>query len=174
LCESNDRGKVWITIEVYLRKVVVMIQRPFVDDVAEFNSTFGLIERALRHAGILQKGHDRAFVDWKVFADSLGDSFFKRIQKSGDAAELISSPPGELMNRAQRAVWEKQPALDSVKDLFIRGVCKVRANLAHHEKFVGDEADQRRDHLLVQQALYVLKEAQKANEDLQIAIKKIS
>ncbi|MGD0192275.1 MAG: hypothetical protein ABSD74_16170 [Rhizomicrobium sp.] len=142
------------------------------EQAQQFDAIYGSVERALKHDVFLQKGQSRAMADWKALSKLLGEDFYKKIRDGGKATTLITKPPGELRNQNQRAVWAPQPRLEDVEALFLRGVCKVRANLAHHEKFVGTDADVRRDETLISEALFVLEAAIDQSSDLRESIKR--
>jgi hypothetical protein len=69
---------------------------------------------------------------------------------------LIGEPPRILMTDGLEFQPARPEPLEGVVDLFVRGVCQVRHNYFHGEKFVGRGESAARDHALVRQALWVL------------------
>ncbi len=47
--------------------------------------------------------------------------------------------------------------IENVVELFQRGVCQVRNNLFHGEKYIGSREAQSRDEALVSESLWVLR-----------------
>lgn len=124
-----------------------------------FTTEYGLAEYTLKRSGYLRKGKQIAEADWDAFARDLGPNFFKAMIGKQIAKTLISVPPRRLLANLQ---WSpKIPApLTNVHDLIIQGVCRVRNNYLHGEKFVGGpEMLFDRDKILVEEAHAVLREA---------------
>ena len=144
-------------------------------EAESFDQAFGRVERALTHNGLIQKNKKVAMADWKALAGKLGDTFFEMIRDSGRAKNLINLPPKSLDNQNQQAEWSAQPsALQNVEALIIQGVCKVRANFLHHEKFAGSEEDIARDRVLLSEGRYVLEQAEENCVWLRSAIQNLT
>lgn len=107
-------------------------------------------------------------VDWQAFAHDLGENFFADVQKSGRATILIQEPPRVYQGEAG---WQPaQPApIENVTELFIRGVCQVRHNIVHREKYVLPEGE--RSDALVSEAIWVLDQAIKAHPEASAYLK---
>lgn len=112
-------------------------------------------EHALKRAGFLDENRKRASANWVEFANALGEDFFTEVRDSGAAATLIAEPPRVLMRDSMRFEPDAPAPITDVVELFTRGVCQVRHNYIHGEKFV-DEARAERDAALVREALAVL------------------
>lgn len=125
----------------------------------EFLELHARIEGALKQSGMVQEKKKRAEADWKALAESLGASFFRRIFESGKADTLIGEPPRRRMRVGMRWHPEQPAAIQDVGTLFLDGVCQVRNNLAHGEKFSVTGQGWDRDEELVTQAIWVLEQA---------------
>lgn len=127
---------------------------------AEFAFLFGQYEHALKRNGFQKEKSKVAEADWEAFAAALTEDFFQHVDKNNIARTLIDHPPRKLM---ADMTWlpEKPLPLQSVDDLFVRGVCRVRNSYIHGEKFVGgpDGNNWERDGTLVVESLAVLREA---------------
>ena len=121
----------------------------------EFGDLFAKYERALKRGGFLKSGREDAQADWRAFATALGSKFFDEVRTKNLAPTLIAKPPGKLM-RADLS-WNRpgRPLQGSV-ELFERGVCRVRNNFFHGEKFVGNADEIERDIILIAEAVAVL------------------
>lgn len=124
-----------------------------------FSNLYRRVEHALKRCDdFRRKDRKKADADWKAFAVSLGEDFFNQMRASNSATTLIDEPPRILM---RDLTWApQQPAkIESIVDLFERGVCQVRHNHLHGEKMVGSEEDRKRDEILMAQATNVLAKA---------------
>jgi hypothetical protein len=126
------------------------------DHAQTFRDLFARLENALRRSGYSRNDQRRAVVDWHRFAGELGDPFFVNVCKSGNAATLIAEPP-----RAKHREGGWQPVVQlpvrDVTELIVRGVCQVRNNIVHGEKYVDPEGP--RADTLVREAHWVLEQA---------------
>jgi hypothetical protein len=125
------------------------------EHAVSFRDLFAQVEHRLRRAGYL-RNHKRAIVDWRKFAAELGPSFFEHVQASVEAETLIREPPRVL---DQGMVWQppEQKPIVNVLELFERGVCQVRNNIVHGEKYMDVATP--RDDALVKGANWVLERA---------------
>ena len=131
------------------------IQMP--EHVIRFRERFAHVENLLRRAGyVQQRQRSRAFVDWVKFANELGADFFLYVRASQQATTLLNEPPRVL---DAQLIWQppNQTPIADVAGLFQKGVCQVRNNIVHGEKFV--DSHDRRDDELVSQAAWVLERA---------------
>jgi hypothetical protein len=139
------------------RRKFVTMRNPY-EVGQEFATLFGSMERALKRSNYLR---DRAAAeaDWNKFARDLGPDFFEHVKRSRLAETLLSEPPRKLVKEGLK--WEPEIAkpLANVTELFEQGVCRVRNNFLHGEKFVGGSGNWERDATLVYEALMVLREA---------------
>jgi len=115
------------------------------------------MEGALTKAGHRKVDQRLAKADWDAFAKTLGPEFFVQIRDSHRADTLLSEPPRRRMNEGFNWHPEHPQPIKDTQDLFRRGVCQVRHNLAHGEKFsvTGESWD--RDVALVEGSLSVLR-----------------
>lgn len=120
-----------------------------------FTALFRRFEHALKRGDFLAR-KQRAEADWQAFAESLGPEFFEEVRHSNKAPTLIQEPPRRLM---ADLTWRPDvPApIENVVDLFKRGVCQVRNNLFHGEKYIGSPDAQSRDEALVSESLWILR-----------------
>jgi hypothetical protein len=130
------------------------------DDAREFADLFSRCEHALKRAGFLRANRPDAQADWNSFARRLGPEFFERIKASGSAATLIGEPPRKLLKEGLEWAPANPKPLESVIELFEQGVCRVRNNYIHGEKFVSESGQFDRDATLVREALAVLRQAE--------------
>ena len=135
------------------------------EEARQFLELFGRTEHALKQLGFLKK-KKRAEADWVRFADELGAAFYDRIVASGAAKVILNEPPRARM----AASFAFEPALQTPivdgRELFLRGVCQVRNNFAHGEKFVVSGLGWDRDLQLIRDAHWILKEAISAHPGL--------
>jgi len=136
------------------------------DAATQFRKLFEDMEHALKRAGFKKPNQDYAEADWNAFARHLGKNFFLEVQSCGKAADLLQERPRKLTKDLQ---WgPKQPVpINSVIELFENGVCRVRNNLVHGEKYKGLPKVQQRDEVLVVQSKWVLELALAKSPDLQ-------
>lgn len=125
-----------------------------------FATDYRHLEYALKRAPeYRRKNKATAEADWGAFATALGPTFFDQIVRSGVAKNLIGKPPRRLLNDMKWAPTNPAP-LSNVSELIINGVCRVRHNYFHGEKFTGaSEGQWDRDITLIQEAHAVLVEA---------------
>jgi hypothetical protein len=124
----------------------------------KFLKLFAHTEGRLKKRGDLIKGRKHAEADWMPLADALGADFFAHVRGSGAADMLMNRPPRKRM--ADLCWAPENPApIGDVRELFRRGLCQVRNNLAHGEKFVVDGDDLKRDIVLIEQSLWALEQA---------------
>ncbi|MCG2632980.1 hypothetical protein L6654_41135 [Bradyrhizobium sp. WYCCWR 13023] len=110
----------------------------------KFRIAIERFDNALQNCGFLIKGGGDARADWKALAADLGEAFFDEVNQAGIAPELIAEPPRKRLNRDGTAEWSDKPKpLVNVEQLFIKGVCAVRANLVHGNKIELNDRDQR-------------------------------
>jgi hypothetical protein len=121
-----------------------------------FTALFARVEHALRRNGYVRSDQKRAVVNWRNFAKELGDEFFESVRQSKLAMTLIAEPP-RVYHRNQGFLPNVQEPITDVVQLFGRGVCQVRNNIVHGEKYVDLATP--RDDALVQEANYVLEQA---------------
>ena len=129
----------------------------------EFLRLYARTEGALKQGGHL-KQRKLAYADWDSLARSLGQKFFESVRDSGNANTLILEPPRRRMKDGLRFQPDKPPAIGTTEQLFQRGVCQVRHNLSHGDKFDVSGAGWDRDVALVTESLWVLKSALEWNK----------
>ncbi len=125
----------------------------------EFLELFGNLEQEIKRKGYLRNRPD-AQANWHKFAQNfLGDIFFSQVNEKGIADTLISEPPRKLMAEGLQWIPETPNSLSNTEELIIIGVCRIRNNFFHGEKFVGEPSldNWERDIVLVTEALAVLK-----------------
>lgn len=115
-------------------------------------------EHALKRAGFVNPNDRRASANWGEFAKALGEDFFVEVRDSGEAPTLIAEPPRILMRETMTFEPPEPEPITDVVDLFRRGICMVRNNHLHGEKFIN-EPGLGRDAALVREALAVLERA---------------
>jgi hypothetical protein len=125
-------------------------------DAAAFMELFARLEHLLRRNGYTKKDHSRAVIDWKQFAREFDETFFKHVKRSGKAATLLREPP-RIYYRGWGMQPEVQEPIRGIADLFLRGVCQVRNNIVHGEKYIDLATP--RDDALVREAHWVLEQA---------------
>jgi hypothetical protein len=130
----------------------------------EFSRLYRQMEHDLKRGGFLKNGPKRADADWGAFAERLGASFFDEVCNSGNAATLITKPPRKLMSTMKWEPEELSP-LRTVRQLFENGICQVRHNYSHGEKYIGDVKDIVRENELVARAKWTLEFAKRRFED---------
>lgn len=124
-----------------------------------FLHDFMRTEYALKRSGYLRKNKEIAEADWECYAKNLGGHFFNHIVENGFAKTLIGHPPRRLLAKLNWAPKDPNP-IENVHQLIINGVCRIRNNYIHGEKFTGGpEGQWERDTLLVAEAQSVLNEA---------------
>lgn len=126
------------------------------DSPQDFAELFGRVEYALTQCGFLQTKPSIAKADWKKFANELGEQFFANVRQSRIAETLLATPPEVFSNFGGVTDWAKVTPIFNVESLFLNGVCQVRHNLVHGNKFIGAEKDRDRDTTLVREASSVL------------------
>lgn len=112
-------------------------------------------EYTLKRSQFLHQHKPVAEADWSAFAVSLGDEFYDKILNSGVAKTLIGSPPRKLRSDMRWTDKRSEP-LRNVTELIVEGVCRVRNNSIHGEKFRGKEGQWARDLQLIREAREVL------------------
>lgn len=87
-----------------------------------FRDLYALVEHALRRCGYMQPRRQKAEIDWRRFAEELGEPFFSEVAKSGMATTLMKEPPRAYHRNGE---WlPKNPApISNVVELMARGVC---------------------------------------------------
>jgi hypothetical protein len=126
------------------------------EHAASFMGLFARLEYALRRNGYEKKNRRRAEIDWVNFANEFGSEFFDNVSRSLHARTLIGEPP-RIHYRGLGLQPEVQEPIKDVVELFVRGVCQVRNNIVHGEKYV--ELATQRDDALVREAHWVLEQA---------------
>src|SRR5262249_2920202 len=121
-----------------------------------FTALFARVEHALRRNGYTRSDQERAAVNWRQFATELGNDFFVSMRQSKRAETLIQEPP-RVYHRDRGFLPKIQEPITDVFHLFRRGVCQVRNNIVHGEKYVDLATP--RDDALVTEAHYVLEQA---------------
>lgn len=129
------------------------------DEAVRFIQLFASVEGELKQRGDTKRGRRLAEADWRSFSNLLGADFFEFVRSSLKAQTLISEPPRRRMNEGLKWMPEHPAPIENVEDLFVRGVCAVRNNLAHGEKFRITGLGWGRDAALVNEALWTLAEA---------------
>lgn len=127
----------------------------FQEEKEAFQREFGDAEYTLKRSGHLRKGRRVAEADWAVFATSLGKEFYDEVVSSGIAKTLIGEPPGIFL-RDLRWTERRETPLANVTELIVEGVCRVRNNSDHGEKFRGTNGQWKRDFQLISEARLVL------------------
>lgn len=125
-------------------------------EAIEFIQLYARVEGELKRAGNTKRGRKLAEADWVPLAGSLGEEVFHFVRDSHMADTLVGEPPRRLMNQGLEWHPTFSPPIESVLDLFVRGICQVRHNLAHGEKFNVTGSGWDRDIALVTQALWTL------------------
>jgi hypothetical protein len=126
------------------------------EHAASFMGLFARLENVLRRNGYVKKSRPRAEIDWVQFAKELDEAFFNDVHHAQEAATLISEPP-RIYYRDRGMQPKVQEPIRDVVDLFLRGVCQVRNNIVHGEKYVDLATP--RDDALVKGAHWVLEQA---------------
>lgn len=141
--------------KVHLLELQVADDDPY-KAARELAQLYGSMEYALKRSGFLRKGRDDAQADWAQFAATLGDEFM--VEARNIAPTLIGNPPRKLLAAGLKWSEPRGSALETVVELIVEGVCRVRNSYIHGEKFTGSpDPDQwRRDATLVAEALAVL------------------
>jgi hypothetical protein len=121
-----------------------------------FRDLYARVEHVLRRNGYLRPDRPKAEVDWRKFANDMGHPFFEHVRDSQSAGTLISEPPRAYYREGG---WqpENQLPIENVVELFLRGICQVRNNIEHGEKFMVAESP--RSDVLVNEARWVLEQA---------------
>jgi hypothetical protein len=132
---------------------------PWPEVAHAFISLFAQLEKSLKDSGQIKRGRKVAEADWSAFADSLGSAFFDRVQQSGKAENLIKEPPRRRMADGLVFSPETPLPLGNIQDLIVLGVCRVRNNLVHGEKFGVSGVGWERDEILTREARWVLQKA---------------
>lgn len=117
---------------------------------------FAIAEQSLKSSRLL-KNKRPAEADWHQLANRLGEKFFESIKLSKRAEALIHEPPRKRLAEGFRWHPEQPAPLTSVEQLLVNGVCQVRNNLVHGEKFAVDGLSWGRDLALVSESLMVLR-----------------
>jgi hypothetical protein len=105
------------------------------EHAAAFMASFVRLEHALRRNGYARADRERAVVSWRKFAQELGEGFFVYVHHSGSAATLIAEPP-RVYHRDRGFLPLVREPITGVVQLFTRGVCQVRNNIVHGDKYV--------------------------------------
>src|SRR5689334_5849797 len=102
-----------------------------------FRDLFARVEHTLRREGYVQAGRAKSMVDWQQFAADLGEQFFINVRDSGSALTLVQEPPRALHNDG---TWQPQnpTPITTVRELML-GVCQIRHNIEHGEKYMLPE-----------------------------------
>jgi hypothetical protein len=125
-----------------------------------FRDLFARVEHALRRIGYCRSNSERAAVDWRRFANDLGPDFFKIVTDSKKAETLLAEPP-RVMHRSGEWRPTRQLPIADVTELVLRGLCQVRNNIVHGEKFIGENSE--RSHALVVEAYWILEQIVESN-----------
>ncbi len=125
----------------------------------KFVMLFARMERRLKDAGQLKQHKNVAEADWRAFARSLPSDFFSRVLESGRARNLINEPPRTRASTGRVFIPQFPRPLGDVVELFVKGVCRVRNNLVHGEKFGSTGPEWDRDEVLTREAHWVLEQA---------------
>jgi hypothetical protein len=126
------------------------------EHAAAFTALYARVEHALRRNGYARLDQERAVVNWRKFASELGNDFFAYVRKSKRAETLVTEPP-RVYHRDHGMMPKIQEPITDVMQLFRRGVCQVRNNIVHGEKYVDLATP--RDDALVREANWVLEQA---------------
>jgi hypothetical protein len=126
------------------------------EEAIAFRDFYARAEHVLRRTGYLRTDRKKAETDWVTFATEMGQPFFAYVSGQRGADTLITEPPRALHRDGSWLPKIQQP-IDGTVDLFVRGVCQVRHNIVHGEKFIVSEGA--RSCRLVKEAHWVLKEA---------------
>jgi hypothetical protein len=124
-----------------------------------FFQLYARMEGALKQTGHVKQGRKLAQADWASLAKSLGPKFFHYVRDAQMAETLIAEPPRKRMSAGSKWLPDQPPPIQTTEELFRRGVCQVRHNLAHGEKFNVTGDGWERDLTLVTQSLWVLEQA---------------
>ncbi len=132
--------------------------RGWPEEALVYLELFGKAEGCMKRGKFIKNNKRRAEADWTKLARWLGDDFFNEILQSNKARTLIDMPPKAFLHETG---WENQQPrpIDQVEDLFIRGICSVRNNLTHGDKYIGTDVDGQRDTILIKEATFVLQQA---------------
>ena len=121
-----------------------------------FQNLCARVEHALRRNEYCILNRKKALIDWRKFANDLGDEFFDHVRKSQAARTLTNEPPRAYHRKI--GWWPpNQTPIRDVVELFERGVCQVRNNIVHGEKYIDPERP--RSDILVNEAHWVLQQA---------------
>ncbi len=123
-----------------------------------FAADYRHMEYTLKRSDFLRTDKKVAEADWDLLAKSLGPAFFEQIVETRIAETLINIPPRRLLANMQWSPPHPTP-LKNVAQLIVNGVCRVRNNYIHGEKFTGGpEGQWDRDTILIVEAHAVLKQ----------------
>ena len=135
----------------------------YLPDVAvEFRDLYARVEYVLRRSRYSRKDRKKAEVNWAKFAMEMDEPFFLYVREQKRADTLIKEPPRAYYRNEGWQPVQQQPIAD-VEELFVLGVCQVRHNIFHGEKFMMEEGQ--RSYNLVNEAHWVLAEAIKKHRD---------
>lgn len=135
-----------------------------------FRDLFARVEHVLRRNGYTRADRPKAEIDWRRFAEHLGDAFFAYVVEASAADTLIGEPP-RAFHREGGWQPENPAPIKNVVELFLRGVCQVRNNIEHGEKFVIEEGS--RSEALVDEAHWVLEQATLQHSGLKRGFQKL-
>ena len=123
------------------------------------------LEYALKVCGFAEMTRAGLEIQWDKFANNqLGKAFFEHIQKSGNADTLIGAPPSQQILREDNSLdFDPVAECRSVQDL-MGTLRRTRNNLLHGGK-AGDPDHDRND-TLIAEAIYVIEEVLKADDQL--------
>jgi hypothetical protein len=115
------------------------------------------MEHAMKRCDFCADHKDIAEADRDKLSKALGEKFFEEGAGSGEAPTLLARRPRKL--KRQPSAWQPAEALPvtNAKELFVKGICQVRNNLFHGEKFRGSPESRERDAALVAESEWVLK-----------------
>lgn len=133
------------------------------EDAAAFRDYYARIEHVLRRSGYMKADSRRADVDWVKFAKTIGKPFFEYVRGQHSADTLIVEPP-RVYHRKGGWQPQSQRPIDGIEELIVCGVCQVRHNIVHGEKFMVAEGP--RSYALVKEAHWVLEQAIARHHDL--------
>ena len=121
-----------------------------------FQNLYMRVEHVLRRNEYCLPNRKKALIDWQKFAHDLGDQFFDYVRESQAASTLINKPPRAYYRQDGWPLQDQTP-IQNVVGLFERGVCQVRNNIVHGEKYI--EPEHERSDILVIEAHWVLEQA---------------
>lgn len=132
---------------------------PLPPECAKFFIVYQRFEYALKQLGIVDNRYGYAKANWRSFAATLPNNFFKNVEKQ--VQTLILQPPKKELRFGTKVGYDKKPRvpLKSTTELIL-AIADVRNNLFHGGKIPYDAFD----YELITDSLFVLREALRSSD----------